>query len=462
MAEIFYLPKMGQTMTEATILKWLKQEGDHVESWEAVVEMMTDKINMETEALITGTLLKIVEPEGAVVPLGGPLAVFGKPDEDISGLLAELAGGGLSAPTSTDGSETTDLLSGQVSSTPAAEATTTFSGGASTDELPSVSPRAREAAGEGGLEWRGLSLPGSGFEGMVVERDVLAFLEQRPAETPPVLATPLAAKIAADQGVTLGDLSGSGPRGRVTADDVRRAASGRRSAPRIEAREIKLQGMRKVIANRLSASYQQAVHVPLRVDVDMSAAGELRRQLKPALDAMGARLTYTDLIAAAVTQALIAQPLLNATLEGDVIRIHPSVNLGIAVALDEGLTVPVIRDAHALRLPELSTVIQDLATKARARTLPAEAFADGTFTISNLGNFGVNNFDPIINPPQVAILGVGSIEDRVVARNGAPAIRPMMTLTVCFDHRATDGAPAAQFLATLKELIENPARLLLL
>jgi pyruvate dehydrogenase E2 component (dihydrolipoamide acetyltransferase) len=219
--------------------------------------------------------------------------------------------------------------------------------------------------------------------------------------------------------------------------------------------------MRKVIAERLSASYQQAVHVPVRVDADMSAAAELRRQLKPALEATGARLTYTDLIAAAVIQALIAHPVLNATLANDEVHIHPSVNLGIAVALEEGLTVPVIADANTLRLADLSLAIQDAAKKARNNQLPPAAYSGGTFTITNLGNYGVDNFDPIINPPQVAILGVGRIQDRVVAVNGAPAVRPMMTLTLVFDHRATDGAPASQFLATVKELLENPARLLL-
>lgn len=464
MAEIFTLPKMGQTVSEATVLRWLKREGEHVESWEAVVEIMTDKTNMETEALISGTVLKILAPENSVVPVGAPLAIIGQPGEDVSGLLAGLGAGATptAAPAPPGEAEPEPTAAG----TPAAPAEAQQEA-APVGEVPAVSPRAREAAAAGGLAWRSLSGPGSGFAGMVVERDVRALLEARPAEAhpaeavPPVLATPLAARIAAGEGVTLGAVAGSGARGRVTAEDVRQAAASRRAAPPIEAREIPPQGMRRVIAARLSASYQQAVHVPLRVEADMTAAAELRRQLRPAMEALGARLTYTDLIAAATVRALIAQPLLNATLEDDVLRVHPGVQLGIAVALDEGLTVPVVRDAHALRLPELSVTIRDLATQARARELPAEAYAGGTFTISNLGNYGVESFDPIINPPQVAILGVGSIQERVVAVNGAPAVRPMMSLTLCFDHRATDGAPAAGFLAVLRELLENPARLLL-
>lgn len=462
MAEIFHLPKMGQTMTEATILRWLKQEGDSFEGWEAIVEMMTDKINMEVEPQITGTLRKILAPEGAVVPLGGPLAIIGSADEDISALLAQAAGAA-SAPAPAEAASASAPAGGSAappaavpraengSAAPAVAAT-----GSAPGEFPSVSPRAREAAGAAGLDWKQLTLAGSGFEGMITEKDVQAHLESLAGPR----ATPLAARIAAELGVPLSEVQPSAPGGRVKADDVRRL-TGRRPSPRIEAREIPLRGVRKIIAERLHASYAGAVHVPMRVDVNMAAAADLRRQLKPVLEEQGARLTYTDLIAAAVSQALVAMPLLNATVEQDVIRIHPGVNLGIAVALDEGLVVPVIRDAETLRLADLSRSLQEQATLARSGRLPPDAFSGGTFTISNLGQYGLDNFDPIINPPQVAILGVGGIADRVVAVNGAPAVRPMMTLTLVFDHRALDGAPAAMFLSKVRELLENPARLLL-
>lgn len=457
MAEFFNLPQMGQTMTEATILKWLKQEGDAVESWEGVVEMMTDKINMEVEPQIKGTILKILAPEGALVPVGAPIAIIGQPGEDISAMLNGGNGG-----SAAHAEEAPLSIADELKLPPLPQINGGNGSHVESGEFPAVSPRAREIAEEAGLSWKSLSIEGSGFEGMIVERDVLAYLEGREGlqQSPDILATPLAAKIAADLGVPLEEVPGSGHRGRVKADDVRQA-SRKKQAPLIAAREIPLQGMRKVIASRLAGSYQQAVHVPLRVDADMTAAAELRRQLKPALESTGARLTYTDLIAAAVTQALVQQPLLNATLEGDVIRVKPAVNLGIAVALEEGLTVPVVRNAHALSLAELSLAIGDVAKKARAGQLPPDAYADGTFTITNLGQYGVDSFDPIINPPQVGILGTGRIQDRVVAVNGAPAVRPMMTLTLCFDHRALDGAPGSQFLALVKELLESPARLLL-
>jgi pyruvate dehydrogenase E2 component (dihydrolipoyllysine-residue acetyltransferase) len=457
MAEVFYLPQMGQTVTECTILKWLKQEGDAVERWDGIVEMMTDKTNMEVEPQISGTLRKILAPEGAVVPIGAPIAIIGSPDEDISALLAGVPPSPGTAPAAAERVAPASLE--RVAPEPADAPRAPRPARRAPGEPPSVSPRAREAASEGGIPWETLALPGTGFEGMVVERDVLGYLSSQ-EQPPQPLSTPLAAKMAADLGVSLEDMVGTGPRGRVTAEDVRQAAT-RRRAPVIEAREIPLQGMRKVIAGRLAGSYQQAVHVPLRVDADMTAAGDLRRQLKPVLEGAGVRLTYTDLIAAAVVQALVAYPVLNATLEQDVIRIHPAVNLGIAVALEEGLTVPVIRDAHAMRMAELSAAIQDAAARARGGQLPPDAYAGGTFTITNLGQFGVDSFDPIINPPQVAILGAGSIRDRIVALDGVAAVRPMMTLTVTFDHRALDGAPASRFLVQVKDLLENPARLLL-
>ncbi|HEU4754886.1 MAG TPA: E3 binding domain-containing protein, partial [Armatimonadota bacterium] len=280
MAEIFHLPQMGQTMTEATILKWLKQEGDPVEGWENILEMMTDKINMEVEPQISGTLRKILAPEGALVAVGAPIAIIGAPDEDISALLAQ-AGGAAEAPSVPAGEQPAEG-GGPASEKPAANGGARPAEARTGEPFPSVSPRAREAAAEGGLDWKSLSLAGTGFEGMVVERDVLAFLKAQPESTVPGV-TPLAAKIAADLGVPVEALEGSGPRGRVRAEDVRQAAA-RRRGPAVEERRIPLAGMRKVIAGRLAASYQQAVHVPLRVDADMTAAADLRRQLKPALE----------------------------------------------------------------------------------------------------------------------------------------------------------------------------------
>jgi pyruvate dehydrogenase E2 component (dihydrolipoamide acetyltransferase) len=221
-----------------------------------------------------------------------------------------------------------------------------------------------------------------------------------------------------------------------------------------------LTGVRKVIAERLAASYQAAPHVPLRVEVDMTAAADLRRQLRPESERAGARLTFTDLLAAALIRGLLAVPALNATFEGDLVREYRAVHLGVAVALDTGLSVPVIHDAQDQFLFDLSTNLRARAEAARAGKLPPDAYAGGTFTLSNLGQFGVDSFDPILNPPQIGILGAGRIAERLVAHQGVPAVRPTMHLTLVFDHRVVDGAPAARLLAAVKELLENPARLL--
>lgn len=306
---------------------------------------------------------------------------------------------------------------------------------------------------------------------MIVERDVQALLRQM--EQAPQRVTPLAAKLAAELGVPTGEITGTGPGGRVTADDVRQHAE-RTEPPPAPARpspapapaagviEIPLRGMRKTIADRLAESYRTAPHVPLRLDVEMTEAARFREQVLPEIERRrGVRLTYTDLIAAATAAALAEIPALNATLEGDLLRQYPTVNLGIAVALEEGLIVPVVRNAAALSLGELAARTKELAEKARTGRLTGEELTGGTFTITNLGSYGIQSFDPILNPPQVGILGVGAIEERLVPRDGQPVARRMMTLTLTFDHRAVDGAPAARFLARLRELLERPYLILL-
>jgi pyruvate dehydrogenase E2 component (dihydrolipoamide acetyltransferase) len=337
-----------------------------------------------------------------------------------------------------------------------------------------VSPRAREAAAAAGLDWKTLVIPGTGFEGMIVERDVEALLREAEQARPRV--TPLAAKLAAELGVPAAAIEGTGPGGRVTAEDVRRhgeqgapgPAPARAPAPPTpalgpaEVVEIPLRGIRKTIADRLAESYRTAPHVPLRLDVEMTEATRFREQVLPEVEKRwGVRLTFTDLIAAATAAALAEIPALNATLEGDLLRRHPAVHLGIAVALDDGLIVPVVRNAAALSLGALAAQTKALAEKARAGRLSGEELTGGTFTITNLGPYGIQSFDPILNPPQVGILGVGAIEERVVPRDGQPAVRRMMTLTLTFDHRAVDGAPAARFLARLRELLERPFLILL-
>lgn len=445
MATLFKLPLLGQTMQEGTILRWLKQEGDAVDASEPLLEVMTDKVDQEVEPAVSGVVRKLLAAEGSTVPVGAPIAVIGTADEPIDALLAELDGATAPAAGARAASEPA-----AASATPAPPAAAMSPNG----EPPAVSPRAREAAGEGGMEWKGLSIPGSGFEGMIVERDVRALLETQRRERPRV--TPLAARIAAEHGV---EVAGAGA-ARVRAEDVRRQVGARPgAAPDVQ--EWRLAGLRKVIAERLTAIYQAAPHVPLRAEVDVTAAAELRRQLQPEAERRGARLTFNDLIAAAVVRGLIQVPALNATFDGETVRQYSSVRLGVAVAQEDRLMVPVLPDAQVHSLLDLSLALRGLRDDTLAGRLSPDAYSGGTFTVTNLGQYGVDSFDPILNPPQVAILGVGRIAERVVAREGAPAVRSTVHLTLTFDHRVIDGAPATRLLGAIKELLENPLRLLL-
>jgi pyruvate dehydrogenase E2 component (dihydrolipoamide acetyltransferase) len=472
MATLFKLPMLGQTMQEGTILKWFKAEGDKVEGWETLLEVMTDKVNMEVDPQVSGILRKILAPEGATIPVGAPVAIIGSVDEPIEALLAEAGSDDFTTETQRHGEGNGTAVGAETGPLTQTTVTPSLPSPASrvpaltpSSEFPSVSPRAREAAAAAGLDWKTLGIPGTGFEGMIVERDIEALLrEPRPR------VTPLAAKLAAEIGVTPGAIEGTGMSGRVTSEDVRRHAV--REAPVSPAAavpgaaagvvEIRLRGIRKTIADRLAESYRGAPHVPLRLDVEMTEAARFREQVLPEIEKRwGVRLTYTDLIAAATAAALAETPALNATLEGDLVRQYGVVHLGIAVALDDGLIVPVVRNAAALSLGALAAQTKALAEKARAGRLSGEELGGGTFTITNLGSYGIQSFDPILNPPQVGILGVGAIEERLVPRDGQPAVRRMMTLTLTFDHRAVDGAPAARFLSRLRELLERPYLILL-
>jgi pyruvate dehydrogenase E2 component (dihydrolipoamide acetyltransferase) len=469
MATLFKLPMLGQTMQEGTILKWYKAEGESIEGWETLFEVMTDKVNMEVDPQVSGVLRKILAPEGSTIPVGGPVAIIGAADEPIDHLLAEAG-----APTEAGSAAPAQEASANGGSAIPADQIIRSSPNqviTPSDPFPSVSPRARETAAAAGLDWKTLQITGTGFEGMIVERDVEAFLRQPELERPRV--TPLAAKLAAEMGVAAAGVTGTGTGGRVTADDVRRA--GAPVAPRptpttaVPAAvatgaviEIPLRGIRKTVADRLAESYRAAPHVPVRLDVEMTEAARFREQALPEIERRwGVRLTFTDIIAAATAAALAESPALNATLEGDVVRQYATVNLGVAVALEDGLIVPVIPNAASLSLGALAAQTKALAEKARAGRLTGEELTGGTFTITNLGSYGIQSFDPILNPPQVGILGVGAIEERLVPRDGQPVVRRMMTLTLTFDHRALDGVPAARFLARLRELLEKPYLILL-
>ena len=495
MAKVLPMPALGQTVEEQRILQWFKQEGDAVTKGEPLAEFETDKVNIEWESPETGVLRRILAPVDAFVPINAPIAIIGSADESIENLLpggaltpcpsplASGSAGGRGGPgavltsaspeTSPSGAPAREPAVDGVAGTPLPPAEPGARG-----EGPGVragavlaSPRARRYAGEFGIDLGALFGRGTGPGGRVQEKDVIAFRQEQQAAAGAAAleaagrgpkASPLARAVASDSGLDLQSVSGSGAGGRITAGDVRQAAEptpAPSAAPTTGGtRTVTLTGLRKRVADNIARSVRSAPHVTLNLQADMTEAQRLRASLLPNIEkATGVRLSPTDIIVKAAAVALKELPYVNAHIEGDTLTFFDDVHIGLAVSLgEEGLIVPVIKDAGRLGLSDIARARQDLATRARKGQLGAGDISGGTFTITNLGAYGIESFNPIIAPPQVAILGVGTIQDQVVARDGAPAVRPMMGLSLSFDHRAMDGAPAAAFLARVREILENP------
>src|SRR4051812_34607493 len=396
MATEVKLPRLGQGMESGTIVKWLKSEGDAVEKGEALYELDTDKVTQEVEAEASGVLIKIAVSEGEV-PVGETIAFIGKEGEE--------------APQSAE--------------KPA--------------EAPKREPErqeGREAAAEKAAEQ---PAPSSGTTNGRIK------------------ASPLARRIARERGVELSSLRGTGPDGRIVAEDVERGEATPAAAPAAEVSgEIEsrpLSNVRKTIARRLT----QAWTVPafqLTVDVDMTRAQELvskQRELNP-----NVRITITDVLTKVCAMALMRHRDMNVQYTDDALLVYPNADVGIAVAAPQGLVVPVVRGAERLTIAEIAQVRADLVGRARDNKLRTDDIQGGTFTISNLGMYDIDQFIAVLNPPQASILAVGSTREHVVPRDGELHVLPMMTMTLTCDHRAVDGATGAEFLRTLKNFLEDP------
>ena len=470
MAHVFNMPQLGSTMEEGTILKWHKQVGDAVREGETLLEIETDKATMEVEATATGVLRAILAGPDSLVAIRVPIAIIGGADEAIDHLLGDQADSGAAAPAA---ALTSDLLALDLPRVAPESA-------ASTTERVLISPRARRRADERGVPVVALAGRGSGPDGRIVERDVDAYLERAAvlgstgtrAESPERSAprsTPLAARMADRLGVDLSALATGLPGSRVRSEDVLRHTESATAAnvtptttPTAAVTTITLGGMRKRIADNVVKSAFTAPHVTLTLEVDMTSCAEFRTRVLPDVEKKyGVRLSYTDILVKAVARSLEEHPLLNATLAGDEIRLFAEKNIGVAVALEEGLIVPVVKSADQKALGAISTELKQLVERARTGKFTPDDLAGGTFTITNLGSFGIDVFDPIIVAGQAAILGVGRIADKPVVIAKAVVIRTMMNLCLSFDHRILDGAPAARFLQRLKELLENPMLILL-
>ncbi len=460
MAEYFNLPMLGQTMEEGTITKWLKTEGDYIRRGDIIAEVMTDKANLEVDATFEGYLRKILAVEGETVPVNAPIAIISKtPDEDISSLLTA------SAKSEPQPEAAQSVAPEPARTAPSAETAATAGAG----ERLFISPRARRLAQEKGVPLTSLTGRGTGPQGRVLERDVESVWQEMISAKPRV--TPLAEKVAAEAGVDVAAVAGTGVGGRVTKEDVLRATTPSVTptppppvAPSVQpagAQAIKLAGLRKLVAENVVKGFFSAPPVTLVAEVDMTDCVSLREQLLPEVEkAYGTRLTYTDLIVKAVARALREHPMMNATLQGDQILVHTDINVGVAVAVEDGLLVPVLKNADRKPLGEISRELRELADRARAGKSIPEDLSGGTFTVTNLGAYDVEMFNPVLVPGQTGILGVGRIAEKPAIREGQVVARHLMNLCLTFDHRVLDGAPAARFLQRVKQLLESPLLLL--
>lgn len=386
MSKEFVMPKLGMTMEEGTITKWLKKEGDKVEKGEPIVEIMTDKVNMEVESPYDGILLKIVAKEGDVVPILQPIAIIGEEGEEVK----------VEEPKVEEKKEE-----------PKVE-----------EEVIKASPAAKKLAREAGID---LSLiKGTGPDGRIVEKDVLAYIEtHKKVEVTPTV-TPE---------VTIG-------------------------ATQIAYKEEPISSIRREIAGRLSKSYREAVHITLEFNADVTDIVKIREKLKEKASAKNLPVpTFNDIFVRLVSIVLKDYPNLNAHFDGEKLTVFNTVNMGVAVAVKEGLLVPVVREAEKKNIFEIAKITSDLVSRTREGKVLPDELTGGTFTITNLGMFGIDFFTPIINPPQVAILGIGRIREALKPGN---IVINEVTLSLSVDHRVVDGAPAAMFLRDLGEVLKDP------
>ena len=422
MATEVKLPRLGQGMESGTIVKWLKSEGDKVEKGEALYELDTDKVTQEVEAEASGVLLKIAISSGEV-EVGKTIAVIGEQGEKVEVEPEQPAGNGSAAREVADDA--------QEEGSPA---------------------RAREDERQRG---RRASAGDMGEQ-------VAEIGQQAGDNGGRIKASPLARRIARERGIDLSAVAGTGPDGRVVAEDVERTAASGAPAPvstpalPLEGVEVQqLSSMRKTIARRLTEAWQAPVF-QLSVTVDMGRALELRKRLVELQDDGAVKPTISDLLTKVSAAALMRHRAVNALYKGDAVELYPTANIGIAVAVPNGLVVPVIQGCERKSIAEIAAARALIVERARGGKLQQSDLDGGTFTISNLGMYGIERFIAVLNPPQAAILAVGSTEDRVVAVDGQPTVRPRMEITLTCDHRAVDGATGAEFLRDLKTFLEEP------
>lgn len=449
MAEVLRMPKMSDTMTEGVIAVWHKKVGDSVRSGDILADVETDKATMELENFVNGVLLHVGVPQGSSVPVDAIIAIVGKEGEDISALLSAEQ-----SPKSPAPAVAGSMIEAEVKTPTGVAAGYPTETKPKSDASVPVAPAVRPAAP---------AVPVTASTSHVLTSDTGRIGRTK--------ASPLAKKMAEERGIDLGLIPGSGDGGRIVRRDIE-SISNPSSLPAsnsvalpvgdVEAQEsfedVAVSPMRKTIARRLAESKFTAPHFYLNMEVDMDRAVESRSRLN---EVSGTKISFNDLVVKAAAMSLPHHPAVNASWQGDRIRYNKHVHLGVAMAVEDGLLVPVVRFANLKSLSQIALETASLADRARQKKLQPSDWEGNTFTISNLGMFGIESFTAIINPPDACILAVGAIRQEPVVRQGAIAVGYRMTLTLSCDHRVVDGATGAAFLQRLKNLLEEPLRMLL-
>ncbi|HEX8175306.1 MAG TPA: pyruvate dehydrogenase complex dihydrolipoamide acetyltransferase [Pyrinomonadaceae bacterium] len=454
MATQVVMPKLSPTMEEGQLARWLKKEGDTVSMGEPLAEIDTDKATMEMQSLGNGVLRKILIQEGESAPLGQIIAIIGEADEDISALLSQAQSGSQSnASNKAESAEAAAETGGQGDSGEAAPAEQQGAAGGGAPASPTGNGAGAQSSGDG-------------------------------ADAGRLVVSPIAARMAAEAGINLRSLKGSGPSGRIIKRDIEEAMkagqtqSATKEAPSSHLRVVESAApaqqpeifgaspyrdeptseIRRVIARRLVTSIGPVPHFFLTTEIEMDNVAQMRSSIK-ALDP-SLKISVNDIIIKVAAAALIQHPQVNASFQEKTIRYYERADIGVAVAIEDGLITPVIRSADRKSLSEIASEVRELAERARTRRLKPEEYTGATFSISNLGMFGITEFTAVINPPEAAILAVGEMKPEAVVRDGQVTVRQIMRVTMSCDHRVIDGATGAQFLQTFKRILENPLYLI--
>ncbi len=470
MATKVHMEALSPTMEEGQLVKWLKQEGDEVADGDVLAEIETDKATMELVARGSGVLRKILLEEGATAPIGQVIGVIAASDEDIGDIGGDADGGAAAAapPSAEAGSADKTAAADSDEEEDAASASQEVAAGQSETQKgrgAESGATPKKGTGEGGRDADARADKGG-------QAGTGAAGEQGADGDGRVKASPLARKLASEAGLELSAVSGTGPGGRITKKDIESAIEEGTAAPTAgrapatirregaEYEDVPVTQMRKAIAKRLVQSIGPVPTFYLTIEVDMTRIVEARERVNERLADEGVKASVNDFLVKALAAALVRHPEVNAQWNDDHVRRFHRAHVGVAVAVEDGLITPVIRDADAKGIGEIATEVKELAGRARNRKLKPEEYTGATFSISNLGMFGIEEFTAIINPPEAGILAIGRSEEKVVVENGDLVVRPRMRITMSCDHRVIDGAMGARFLQTLRAMIEEPMMML--